>query len=226
MSSSVPVDQTDSQSAVSHANAGRDRPAPKSKKCRVCRREFLPRLTTQACCSMSCAITYAKLGGERRQSAAMKRCAEAERREQQASKREQLLKLLPMNGLYSLAQKAVNAFVRLRDRFKGCISCESGRVDDAGHLFPIGSKWRCHPLRLDPRLIHGQCRKCNSYTGGGNIHGYLAGLVQRYGQAYVDECYAIKNAAERGEIPLLTRDEVTATAAEFNRKARELRKAS
>jgi hypothetical protein len=165
------------------------------------------------------------MAGEKRQSLAMKRCEEAARKEQKATKREQLRKLLPISALYRGAQVAVNAYVRLRDRNKGCISCDSGRVDDAGHLFPIGSKWRCHPLRLDTRLIHGQCRKCNSYTGGGNVHGYIAGLIQRYGQEYVDRCYAIKNAAERGEMPLLTREGVTAKATEFNRMVRELRKA-
>lgn len=157
----------------------------------------------------------------------MRKRAEAkERRERRAELRRQREKLMTMNGLYVVAQRAVNAYVRLRDRFKGCISCDSGRVDDAGHLFPIGSKWRCHPIRLNPRLIHGQCRKCNSYVGGGNLHGYLAGLEARYGKAYVATCYAIKEQAERGEIPLFTRDEVRAKAAEFNRLAREQRAAA
>src|SRR5690349_12615382 len=53
----------------------------KVKKCRVCRRPYEPRNSLQACCSSSCAITYARLGGEKRQSAAMKRVALAQDRE-------------------------------------------------------------------------------------------------------------------------------------------------
>lgn len=53
----------------------------KPKKCRICRTPFVPRLTTQACCKASCAIEYARVSGEKRQSAAMKRVAAAEKRE-------------------------------------------------------------------------------------------------------------------------------------------------
>jgi len=183
----------------------------------------MPRHSTlETCCSPSCGIEYARTAPQKRLDADWRKARAVEKRELREAK----AKLLTMNALYAVAQRAVNAFVRLRDRFKGCISCDSSRVDDAGHLFPIGSKWRCHPIRLDPKLIHGQCRKCNSYIGGGNVHGYIAGLIQRYGQDYVDECYAIKNTAERGEILLLTRDEVAAKAAEFSRLAREQRKAA
>lgn len=189
------------------------------KRCRTCKKPFDPFNTLQVCCSAACSIAYARLTPAEKQAKQRKRLAAAEKREARE-------KLMSMNQLYALAQKAVNAYVRMRDAHKGCISCESGRVDDAGHLFPIGSKWRCHPLRLDIRLIHGQCRKCNSYTGGGNVHGYLAGLTDRYGRGYVDECYAIKNAAERGEIAPLTREEVKERAVEFNRLVREQRRAA
>lgn len=195
------------------------------KRCRYskCKQRFEPkRSSLETCCSPSCAIGYARESSVERLLKDREKARKAERRES----REERARSMPMTAVYKVAQAAVNAYVRLRDRFKGCISCDSGRVDDAGHLFPIGSKWRCHPLRLDARLIHGQCRKCNSFTGGGNVHGYLVGLKARYGQAYVDECYAIKAAAERGEVALLTRDEVRAKAAEYNRLAREARAAA
>jgi hypothetical protein len=192
------------------------------KRCRHCKKPFEPKFSTlEACCSPPCAIAYAKAASPTRLAADVRKARAAEKREHRAAK----VKAMTVNALYAVAQRAVNAFVRFRDRFKGCISCPSSRVDDAGHMFPIGSKWRCHPIRLDPRLINGQCRKCNSYVGGGNLHGYLEGLERRYGKAFVDECYAIKAAAERGEIPLLTRDEIIAKGAEFNRATREARAA-
>lgn len=188
----------------------------KPKRCRVCRREFIPARPLQACCQYSCAITYSRGSGDR-QSAATKRVRAAEKREIRE-------RHLTLNGAYVLAQKAVNAFVRLRDQNKGCVSCEKGKVEDAGHLFPIGGKYRCNPIRIDPRLIHGQCVECNHHLGG-NVHGYLEGLRNRYGQEYVGVCYDIKRMADSGELPKWTKDEVLAKAAEFRAMTRGLSKA-
>lgn len=196
--------------------ASSDRPAPKFGKCRVCRRKFQRWLSTKVCCSTDCAIAYARNCGEKRQSLAMKRVALAE-------KREALERLKSLSECCSDTQVPVNAFVRMRDKHKGCISCESGRVDDAGHFFPIGSKWRISFLRFNTKLIHGQCRQCNSYTGGGNLHGYIEGIKRRYGDAYLAEMYEIKRLAEQGE-ERVTREDLVLIASEHRAKLRELRK--
>lgn len=159
MSSSVPADQAYSQSDASHANAGRDRPAPKTKKCRICHRPYEPRNTLQMCCSPSCAIQYAKYSGEKRQSAAMKRVAMAEKRERKAA-------LKSRKDWLREAQAVFNAMIRERDFFKPCISCgvrimtiENGGAWDAGHYRSVGA---APELRFETSNVHKQCKSCNS----------------------------------------------------------------
>lgn len=190
--------------------------ALKPKECAnpACDKTFTPWRSTQVACSYPCGLIVAA-DKERRKKL---RAIRLERREWYA-------KNMTLNAAYVLAQTACNLYVRMRDKFKGCISCEKGAVEDAGHLFPIGGKYRCNPIRIDPRLIHGQCVTCNHHLGG-NVHGYLAGLRARYGQPFVDECYAVKAAADRGEVPPFTKDEVLAKAAEFRGWARELKGAA
>lgn len=129
----------------------------KPKKCRVCRREFAPRLSTQVCCSPTCAISYARHCGEKRQSAAMKRVAAAE-------KRERRIALKTRKDWVREAQAAFNAWVRERDHFQPCISCGSHVPDgywDAGHFLSVGA----HPeLRFEPLNCHKQCKSCNGTT--------------------------------------------------------------
>lgn len=176
MSSSVPVDQSNSQSVESHATAGRDRPAPKLKRCRICNREFSPRLTTQACCSANCAIVYSR-GSEKRQSAAMKRVAIAEHKERVES-------LKTRRDWMREAQAAFNAWVRERDWNRPCISCGVLELDwtrggswDCGHYRSVGA---CPELRFEPLNAHKQCKKCNRYMSG-NVVEFRFGLAARIG---------------------------------------------
>lgn len=161
MSSSTPADQIDSQSAMSHATAGRDRPAPKAKRCRVCRRSFTPFLTTQACCTASCAITYAKLSTSERKAKNAERIAKAERQE-----RKQEIK--SRKDWVREAQAVFNAWVRERDYLKPCISCGvrvvsdvHGGAWDAGHFRSVGA---APELRFEPLNVHKQCKSCNGTT--------------------------------------------------------------
>lgn len=83
--------------------------------------------------------------------------------------------------LLSKAQKVFNAWIRERDKDKGCISC-NGKVEQAGHYFSQG---HYSGLRFDELNTNGQCVKCNLYLSGNLIH-YRQGLVQRYGSAMVE----------------------------------------
>jgi hypothetical protein len=116
----------------------------------------------------------------------------------------------------------VNLYVRVRDFGKGCIACQAGKVQDAGHLFPIGSKYRANRLRFYTPAIHGCCVKCNRYVGGGNVIAFREGIVQRYGQAYLDELDEYKRRADRGDLAPLTKDEARQISADHRRMAREL----
>lgn len=83
--------------------------------------------------------------------------------------------------LLAKAQKVFNAWIRERDKDKGCISC-NGKVEQAGHYFSQG---HYSGLRFDELNTNGQCVRCNMYLSGNLIH-YRRGLVQRYGSARVE----------------------------------------
>lgn len=99
----------------------------------------------------------------------------------------------PMSHWVKLTQRAVNRYVRLRDKGKPCISCGRyehefssdslrGSVWDAGHFKTVGA----HPeLRFDLRNINGQCRSCNGFEGG-RVADQERGIVARFGQARLD----------------------------------------
>ena len=174
----------------------------------------------QIVCSLRCACQESKqrivkqyLGHKRE----FERKARAEKKAWRA-------KTKPLVTLCKEAQADVNRYVRVRDQHKGCISCETGAVEDAGHFFAIGSKYRCNRLRFDTEAIHGQCRRCNSFLGGGNLHGYIAGLTKRYGGAYVEDLYRLRDKADQGLLAPLTKDEVRSIAKEHRKLAREMRR--
>lgn len=177
------------------------------KKCRVCREWFRPANTLQRVCSPPCAIEFARRD-------------EAKRMREENKRQKQQLK--PLTKLCSETQRDVNRYIVARDRHKGCISCGTGEVTDAGHFFHAGSKYRTSRLRFDHRVIHGQCSKCNRYVGGGNLHGYIEGIRQRFGEKYLQELYELKEQADRGELEPLTKDEVREIAAQHRRWAREI----
>jgi hypothetical protein len=88
-------------------------------------------------------------------------------------------KLTPLPKLLQKAQKVFNAWVRNRDRERGCISC-GGNVDHAGHYFNQGQH---SGLRFDETNVHGQCAGCNLFKHG-NLIEYGMGIVNRYGAVY------------------------------------------
>jgi hypothetical protein len=198
-------------------------PAPKPRECKnpECGKLFVRRRVGQVVCSILCAGAYGAIRAKRLED----RRQNALRIEQAKAKREAREQLKSLSEVCSDTQVPVNAYVRMRDKHKGCISCSSRRVDDAGHFFPIGSKWRISFLRFNTKLIHGQCRKCNSYTGGGNLHGYIEGIKVRYGEEYLAEMYEIKRLAEQGE-ERVTREALNLIAGEHRAKLREMRKAA
>ena len=182
---------------------------PRRKKCRTCREWFKPHNSLQTTCKAKCALELARV----------------ERAKQQRQKDKQTLKKLEsLSEVCSKAQKDVNAYIRARDKHKGCISCPSLEVTDAGHFFHAGSKYRTSRLRFDHRVIHGQCARCNRYAGGGNMHGYVEGIIARYGHEYLDRLYELKREADRGELDPLTKDEARQIAAENRALKRELEK--
>ena len=163
----------------------------KAKRCRVCRRLFVPARALQRACQYACAITYARLGGEKRQSAATKRVRVAEIRERKTEKREYQRKSIPLSKLKSGAQREFNRWILERDFGLSCICCgrtagESGSLTggeyDAGHYRSIGA---APQLRFNPDNVHRQAKYCNTYKSGNAVE-YRRGLLDKIGPSRVE----------------------------------------
>lgn len=141
----------------------------RKKKCAHCRSLFQPINSLQKCCSVPCAIAYAKAEKEK-----------ADKKELQVRK----LKLKSRGEWLKEAQTAFNAFIRERDKGQPCISCgryHTGQYH-AGHYRSVGA---CPELRFDENNCHLQCMPCNAHLSG-NIVNYRPALIAKIGLAQVE----------------------------------------
>jgi len=132
--------------------------------CKTCGKAFLRFRTTQAVCGPRCAIKSVK----------------AER----AALKLALVNMRPRSRWLDDVQKAVNAYVRARDRYKPCISCKAPWEPSfqAGHWLSRGAR---PELRFHLDNIHGQCVRCNMHLHG-NQAMFRVGLVERRGLEVVE----------------------------------------
>jgi len=187
------------------------------RRCGACKTYFRPEQTfpgTVVWCSPECGLIVA----QKRVPAVKAKQARTER----AQTKEARERIRTLSEWVSLAQEDVNRVVVAEDKYKGCISCTTGRVSDAGHYFHRGSKYRISPITLDRRNLVGQCNHCNTYQGG-KQHDYRLGYIARYGQAQFDALCEYKMAVDRGEIPPLTVEECKAAIATAKARLKEFR---
>lgn len=145
---------------------------PRKKKCKVCKEPFSPWNTTQTACSPTCAIELAKAAREKKE---LKELREAKQR------------LKTKSQWMKEAQQAFNAFIRKRDYYQPCISCDRqdqeneysrGGIWDCGHYRSVGS---APELRFEELNAHKQCKKCNNQLSG-NVVEYRIRLKDRIGE--------------------------------------------
>lgn len=173
-----------------------------------CGETFTPARQMQKACGPKCAslmVEHLKA-----------RTAEKAAREDRKQTRAQLEALKPRSYWVKRAQAAVNAWVRLRDAGKPCISCGTLTADawHAGHFYSTAAR---QDLRFDPANIHRQCAQCNLFLSG-NLIAYRLNLPARIGQAEVDRLDG-PPTAERATVAVLREIEAT-----YRRKANELEK--
>ena len=89
-------------------------------------------------------------------------------------------KQISLPNLLKYTQDDFNAYIRARDRDKGCISCGKP-VEHAGHYFSQGHH---SEVRFNELNVNGQCKKCNYFLSG-NLINYRNGLIKRYGEPKV-----------------------------------------
>lgn len=142
------------------------------KPCKVCETPFTPVRPLQVVCGPKCALAVARDHRKAEKGNIRKRKAAVKTNGQKKAE----------------AQRAVNAFVRARDADLACISC--GRMHEgAWHAGHFRSRGSAPHLALDPRNIHRQCAPCNLFLHG-NLIGFRAGLIARYGEDFVKELEA------------------------------------
>ena len=90
-------------------------------------------------------------------------------------------KQISLPKLLAKTQKVFNAWIRNRDKDKGCISCGS-QITEAGHYYSQGHH---SALRFNEVNTNGQCTRCNRFLHG-NLINYRHGLVKRYSQQQID----------------------------------------
>ena len=80
--------------------------------------------------------------------------------------------------LLKIATIHFNKFIRNRDKELGCVSCDSGRTEEACHLYSAGH----YPsLRYNEINVHGGCKHCNRFLSG-NLNEYRKRVVSRIGE--------------------------------------------
>lgn len=86
-------------------------------------------------------------------------------------------------------EEICNPYIRLRDieNYNRCIS-SGGQIHDAGHMHSVGST---EQLRFCCQNIHGQNRSDNGFKGG-NLLNYQAGLIDRFGDKYLQTLLKLK----------------------------------
>lgn len=113
------------------------------------------------------------------------------------------------------AQQVFNKFIRLRDQDKGCISCEVGPVENAGHYLSQGHH---SAFRFHEENVHGQCIRCNMYLSA-NLIKYRRNLVKKIG---ADRVEFLEDSAERRKSHKWERTELIALIAYYKQKIKQV----
>ena len=179
--------------------------APKARPCEYapCGRPFIPQRISQKVCGPACAGRL------------VKEVKKAERADTRARKE----KLKTIAELIAAAQVAFNAYVRQRDRDKGCFVCGKpfqdipGCVQHAGH---VRSRGAAGHLRFVEDNCMGECEGCNGPRGA-KPHQIKAGAIARIGKARFDELEA-DNRTHKWQ-----RDELIAIRALYKLKLKQLK---
>ena len=191
-------------------------PARRKKRCvnADCGTAFIPQRLGQKVCSPYCALAEAK--NPANQEKARKALADLNRQDIKVRKE----KLKSRGDHLREAQQAFNEFIRWRDQLAGhlCISSGkpldwSGNAVDAGHYRSVGS---APHLRFDERNCHAQSKQDNRFLSG-NAVDYRIGLIDRIGQAAVDELESDQSVKK------YTVDDLKEIKARYRAKTKELK---
>lgn len=179
----------------------------KTKKCKVCKESFTPVQFAQAVCNYKCAMIHSKNLKEQK-----------EAREWKVNKAILKDKLKTLSQYEAEAKKVFQKYIRMRDVKLPCISCGKLNATDwaGGHFYSAGMY---SGLMFDERNCHKQCNShCNKFLSG-NLLEYRKGLIERYGQDFVNELDQISNEKRNYKY---TKEELIAKKLQYEIKIKEL----
>ena len=159
----------------------------KSKKCKVCQKEFTPFNSLQKVCSSNCAIQLTKEQKKIK-----------DQKEWQKEKKVRKEKLMSHSDWLQLAQKTFNTYIRLRDKGKPCISCGTENyTSSCGHYYSSGKHKN---VTFNEDNCHAQCwYYCNSSLSG-NLIEYRKGLIERIGIERLEQLDSIAKIEKKWSI--------------------------
>jgi len=133
-------------------------------KCKECKKPFTRRTSTQVVCSFECSIAYGRKQSEKKT---------------KKEYREAKIKAKSRGDWMREAQSAFNAYIRIRDRGKPCISSGIAwsELFQAGHYLATSIR---PELRFNEDNVHAQSIRDNLHLHG-NLIGYRKGLIDRIG---------------------------------------------
>lgn len=162
----------------------------KTRRCKACKKK-LPIdeamiVNINAFCNWECCLAYTKTDAAKKVEKKMRRRERIENKE----------KLKTLHHRLAEAQIAFNSYIRIRDKWKPCVSCgtpptEYGRGGsrDASHYLARGSSKGGSFNRFNWANVHSSCKKCNRFLAG-NLVPYRVELIKRIG---LDRVEAIEN---------------------------------
>jgi hypothetical protein len=140
--------------------------APRSAQCAVCMKPYLVLRMGQKVCGPKCAVKFAK---------SVRARGAKELRERKAA-------LKPIGQIEEECRRIVQAIARLRDKDRGCISCDRpASWDGQWHGSHYRAHGGCSSLQFHLWNINKACWICNKIYSG-RRDGYQPGIVERYGR--------------------------------------------
>lgn len=207
------------------------------RKCLGCKERFpkeeMIQLPVGYFHSFECSIAYANAAQDKRRAKALakaKRDKTSKDKAARAQHRADKERIKPLPKLMSEAQAAFNRYIRLRDYWEPCISCDKSKNEieqdqgwkpggcwDAGHFKTRGAKPQ---LRFILFNVFKQCKSCNA--GGGKFSHKAATVDAKFEKNLIkkiglDKVEWLKNNNDRDNFDA---DYYRRIKVIFNRKAR------
>ena len=134
-------------------------------------------------------------------------------------KREIVKGMETVQQLMKITQTTFNKFIRLRDKGKPCISCDTiigkeGIKYDAGHLYSSGGHKN---ITFNEDNVHGQCVYCNQHNHGQLLE-YHKRLIERIGIERVEQLDELAHVTRK-----YTREELRELNELYKQKIKELK---